>query len=212
MTLMLSRRTLVLGAGATALIGAGALATNANAVLAVNANAPAFSTRDAAGATRTLAEFSGRMVILEWTNNGCPYVQKHYNSGNMQRLQQEATADGIVWLSIISSAPGEQGYFEGPQAIAHARQVNAHPTAILLDPTGAIGRAYSARTTPHMFIISPQGRVLYQGAIDDRPSARPESLEGATNYVRAALADIEAGRPVQVAQTTPYGCAVKYAA
>lgn len=213
MTVMLSRRNLVLGAGAAALIGAAVFrASDASAVIDVNGAAPAFSVRDAAGATRTLAEFSGRMVILEWTNNGCPYVQKHYNSGNMQRLQQEATADGIVWLSIISSAPGEQGYFEGAAATAHARSVNAHPTAILLDPTGAVGRAYSARTTPHIFIISPQGRVLYQGAMDDRPSARPESLEGATNYVRAALADIEAGRPVEIAQTTPYGCAVKYAA
>lgn len=210
-----SKRGLIIGAGALAVAGgAGVVFWGGGpgaAAIETGAAAPAFSVQDASGATRTLAEFRGRIVILEWTNHGCPYVQKHYNSGNMQTLQREATADGIVWLQVISSARGEQGYLDGPGALERVRTDNAAPTATLLDPTGVMGHAYGARNTPHMFIISPQGVVLYQGAIDDRPSARPSSLEGATNYVRAALADIEAGRAVQVAETTPYGCSVKYA-
>ena len=129
----------------------------------------------------------------------------------MQALQRDATADGIVWLQVISSAPGEQGYLDGPGAQARVRTDNASPTATLLDPTGVMGRAYGARNTPQMFIISGEGVVLYQGAIDDRPSARASTLEGANNYVRAALADIAAGRAVQTPETTPYGCSVKYA-
>lgn len=212
----MSRRTLLLGGAALVAIAAGGAllvlgGDEAAASVETGAQAPAFSVRDANGATRTLAEFRGRMVILEWTNHGCPYVRKHYDAGNMQALQRDATADGIVWLQVISSAPGEQGYLDGPGALARVRTDNASPTATLLDPTGVMGRAYGARNTPQMFIISPQGVVLYQGAIDDRPSARPATLEGANNYVRAALADIEAGRPVQTAETTPYGCSVKYA-
>jgi hypothetical protein len=210
-----SRRGLMLGGAAVAILaGVGVVFMgnrNAEASVETGAAAPAFSVQDASGATRTLAEFRGRTVILEWTNHGCPYVRKHYDADNMQALQRETTADGIVWLQVISSAQGEQGYLDGPGAIARVRADNAAPSATLLDPTGAMGRAYGARNTPQMFIISPTGVVLYQGAIDDRPSARASSLEGATNYVRAALADIEAGRTVQVAQTTPYGCSVKYA-
>lgn len=204
---MLSRRALVLTAVSAPIFGG-----VARAAVEVGAAAPAFSVPDASGRARSLSEFAGRTLILEWTNNGCPYVQKHYNAAAMQALQREAAEQGIIWLTVISSAPGEQGYFTGPQALAHAQSVEAAPTAILMDPSGAMGRAYDARTTPHMYIINPQGRVVYQGAIDDRPSARPASLEGATNYVRAALADLAAGRPVQTAQTTPYGCSVKYAA
>jgi peroxiredoxin len=210
----LSRRALWAGASAAALaIGVGAVVvlTPADAAVATGAPAPAFSIQDAQGQTRTLAEFRGRTVVLEWTNHGCPYVRKHYASGNMQALQQEATASGVVWLQVISSAPGEQGYLDGPGALARVQSDSAHPTATLLDPNGVVGHAYGARNTPHMFIIGDDGRVLYQGAIDDRPSARPASLEGAHNYVRAALADIAAGRAVQVAETTPYGCSVKYA-
>jgi hypothetical protein len=212
----LSKRALIIGAAGLAVAaGAGVVfwggGPGAEAAVETGAAAPAFSVRDASGATRTLAEFNGRMVILEWTNHGCPYVRKHYDAGAMQTLQRDATADGIVWLQVISSAQGEQGYLDGSGAIARVRTDNAAPSATLLDPTGVMGRAYGARNTPQMFIISPAGVVLYQGAIDDRPSARPSSLEGATNYVRAALADIEAGRAVQVAQTTPYGCSVKYA-
>ncbi|HYD86920.1 MAG TPA: thioredoxin family protein [Vitreimonas sp.] len=207
----LTKRNLLIGAAAVAVaVTAGVTFTGAASAVETGAAAPAFSVRDANGATRTLSEFSGRTVVLEWTNSGCPYVRKHYDSGNMQTLQREATAGGVVWLQVISSAPGEQGHLDGPGALARVRTDNAAPTATLLDPTGAMGRAYGATNTPQMFIIGGDGRVLYQGAIDDRPSARPQSLEGANNYVRAALRDIAAGRRVQVAETTPYGCTVKY--
>ena len=212
---MLSKRALILGG---AVVGAGAIVAGACllepgaavASVATGGQAPAFSVQDANGATRTLAEFNGRTLILEWTNRGCPYVRRHYNSHNMQRLQQDATAHGIVWLQVISSAPNEQGYLDGAGARAQVAADGAHATATLLDPTGVMGRAYGATNTPQMFIISPQGAVLYQGAIDDHPTVFG-TPEGAHNYVRAALADIAAGRPVQVAQTTPYGCSVKYA-
>jgi len=211
----INKRVLLLGGAAVAAIAGGAtlLLTSGPAVasVATGAQAPAFSVRDASGATRTLAEFRGRTVILEWTNHGCPYVRKHYDAGNMQSLQRDAVADNIVWLQVISSAPGEQGYLDGAGVRARLQTDNAAPSGTLLDPTGVMGRAYGALNTPQMFIINPQGVVVYQGAIDDRPSARPASLEGATNYVRAALADLEAGRAVQTATTTPYGCAVKYA-
>lgn len=213
----MSRRGLLIGGAALAAFGAvGGLnlltSGEAQAAVATGSQAPNFSVQDANGATRTLAEFRGRTVVLEWTNHGCPYVRKHYDSRNMQTLQQEATADGVVWLQIISSAVGEQGYLDAAGARARVQTDAAHPTATLLDPTGSVGRAYGALTTPHMYVITPAGLLVYQGAIDDRPSARPSSLEGANNYVRAALADLEAGRAVRTAETTPYGCNVKYAA
>lgn len=210
-----SRRGVLVGGAAllAAALGGATLMFGNNAALAsveTGAQAPAFSVVDADGRTRALSEFSGRTLVLEWTNHGCPYVRKHYDSGNMQTLQREATAAGAVWLQVISSAPGEQGHLDGAGARARVATDNAAPTATLLDPAGAMGRAYGARTTPHMFIINGAGQVVYQGAIDDRPTARPASLEGATNYVRAALADLAAGRAVQTAETTPYGCNVKY--
>jgi hypothetical protein len=212
----MSRRALLLGGGALIAFGAAGgvnmlLSDDAQASVATGSQAPDFSVQDANGATRTLAEFRGRTVVLEWTNNGCPYVRKHYDSRNMQTLQQEATTDGVVWLQIISSAPGEQGYLDAAGALARVQTDGAHPSATLLDPTGMVGRAYGALTTPHMYIVNPAGVLVYQGAIDDRPSARPASLEGATNYVRAALVDLDAGRAVRTAQTTPSGCNVKYA-
>jgi hypothetical protein len=210
---MINKRVLLLAGFGAVAIGSGValFSRPAQASVATGAQAPAFSVQDANGQARTLSEFAGRTLVLEWTNHGCPYVRKHYDSANMQTLQREATANGVVWLQVISSAPGEQGHLDGAGARARVTTDNAAPTATLLDPSGAVGRAYGARTTPHMFVIGGDGRVLYQGAIDDRPSARPASLEGATNYVRAALADVAAGRPVQTAQTTPYGCSVKYA-
>jgi peroxiredoxin len=210
----ISRRALLLGAAAVAIVGGAGVAIfgqPAEAAVETGAQAPVFSVQDAGGATRTLSEFHGRTVVLEWTNNGCPYVRKHYDAGNMQALQQEATASGVVWLQVISSAQGEQGYLDGPGARARVQTDNAHPTATLLDASGVMGRAYGARNTPHMFVINGEGVLVYQGAIDDRPSARPSTLEGANNYVRAALADVAAGRAVRVAETTPYGCSVKYA-
>jgi peroxiredoxin len=212
----MTRRAWLLGGGAVAVAGVlgGAVLLNSGPALAAvetGAAAPPFSVVDANGATRTLAEFSGRTVVLEWTNHGCPYVRKHYDAGNMQRLQQEAAESGVVWLQVISSARGEQGYLDGAGAVARVQADSAHPAATLLDASGAMGRAYGARNTPHMFVINGEGRVVYQGAIDNRPSARASSLEGAANYVGAALEDVAAGRAGRTAETTPYGCSVKYA-
>ncbi|MBL8770489.1 MAG: thioredoxin family protein [Phenylobacterium sp.] len=203
---MFDRRALIVAA--IALTAAPGLAA---AAPVLGQPAPAFTALDAAGKRRSLAEFRGRTVVLEWTNNGCPYVQKHYNSGNMQALQKRATADGVVWLTIISSAPGFQGYLTGPQARRWKTSAGAHSSGVLLDPSGAVGRAYDAKATPHMFVIDKAGRLAYMGGIDDRPSSDPASLEGAKNYVAAALADLKAGRPVAEAASRPYGCAVKYA-
>lgn len=206
-----SKRDLVLGGTALlALAACGGRPAGVQEVVS-GAQAPAFSVADAAGAVRTLTEFAGRHVILEWTNYGCPYVRKHYDAGNMQALQRDAATRGVAWLQVISSAPGEQGHLDGPGAIARVATDQATVTATLLDGDGAMGRTYGALNTPQMVMIDPEGRIIYQGAIDDRPSARPETLEGATNYVRAAWADLDAGQPVQIAQTQPYGCSVKYA-
>lgn len=173
--------------------------------------APAFTLVDAEGVERSLAGFRGRTVVLEWTNEGCPYVQKHYESGAMQALQREATGDGVVWLTIISSAPGQQGYVEGDAAREWQSRNNAAATHLLLDPEGTVGRLYDAKTTPDMRVIDPEGRLLFVGGIDDRPTNKIEDLEGANNYVRAALTDMEAGRPVATPFATPYGCSIKYA-
>ncbi|KQY89875.1 thioredoxin family protein [Brevundimonas sp. Root1423] len=171
--------------------------------------APAFTLVDAEGAQRSLADFRGKTVVLEWTNEGCPYVKKHY-TGAMQALQREATGDGVVWLTIISSAPGTQGHVEGQAAREWRTRTNGAATHLLLDPTGQVGKLYDAKTTPDMRVIDPEGTLRFVGGIDDRPTNKPEDLEGANNYVRAALADMKAGRPVQTAFATPYGCSVKY--
>lgn len=172
--------------------------------------APAFEVGDYNGQVRSLAEFRGKTVVLEWTNNGCPYVGKHYGAHNMQRLQKQATAEGVEWLTIVSSAPGFQGYMTPNEAKAWKARVGAHSSDVLLDPEGKVGRAYEAKATPHMFIIDRAGTLVYMGGIDDRPYADPASLKGAKNYVAAALADIKAGRPVAIPATQPYGCSVKY--
>lgn len=173
--------------------------------------APAFTLVDAEGVERSLADFRGKTVVLEWTNEGCPYVQKHYSSGNMQALQREATGDGVVWLTIISSAPGQQGYVEGEAARDWKDRNDAAATHLLLDPEGTVGRLYDAKTTPDMRIIDPEGRLTYVGGIDDRPTNKVEDIEGATNHVTMALADMEAGRAVATPFATPYGCSIKYA-
>ncbi len=207
---MIHRRMILIGTGALTLATACAPAAFAKAA---NGNpAPAFSALDSAGVERTLAEFKGRNVVLEWTNHDCPFVRKHYGAGAMQTLQKEAIGAGTVWLSIISSGPGQQGFVSGSEADALTTKRNAAPTAVLLDSTGRVGKAYGAKTTPHMFIINTQGVLVYQGGIDDRPTANPADLAKATNYVRAALGDIAAGRSVAIAYSTPYGCSVKYAA
>ena len=207
---MISKREILLGGAALlALAACGGAPADVQQV-ASGAAAPDFSVVDAAGAVRTLAEFAGQNVILEWTNNGCPYVRKHYDAGNMQTLQRDAAERGWTWLQVISSAPGEQGHLDGPGALASVQTEQATVSATLLDADGVMGRAYGALNTPQMVMINGEGRIVYQGAIDDRPSARPETLEGATNYVRAAWADLDAGRTVQITQTQPYGCGVKY--
>lgn len=171
--------------------------------------APEFTLVDAEGVQRSLSDFRGKTVVLEWTNEGCPYVKKHY-TGAMQALQRDATADGVVWLTIISSSPGSQGHVEGEEARAWKAKHNAAFTHLLLDPSGEVGKLYDAKTTPDMRVIDGEGRLLFVGGIDDRPTNKPEDLEGANNFVRAALTDIKEGRPVQTAFAQPYGCAIKY--
>lgn len=171
--------------------------------------APAFQLANAKGGQVSLADFRGKTVVLEWSNEGCPYVKKHY-TGAMQALQKEAVGKGIVWLTIISSAPGEQGFVEGEQARNWATRFNAGFTHLLLDPTGATGRAYGAKTTPDMRIIDGEGRIIYAGGIDDKPTHDVEDLKTAKNFVRAALDDVAAGRPVATAYAKPYGCSIKY--
>src|SRR5215472_6478973 len=172
--------------------------------------APAFTAKDIGDRTVNLADYRGKTIILEWTNNGCPFVGKHYNSGNMQALQQRFTAAGDVWLTIASSAPGEQGYVTPDQARADLARWKAIPSDFLLDPDGVIGRLYNARATPHMVVIDPKGVVAYMGAIDDKPSTDPADIRTAKNYVIAALDELASGKPVTVAMTRAYGCSVKY--
>jgi peroxiredoxin len=172
--------------------------------------APDFKGVDSNGVTHSLSEYRGKYVVLEWANRGCPYEQKHYQSGNMESLQREWTAKGVVWLSILSDPPGEQGYVTPAEENDYLKTMHAAPTAALLDPKGTIGRLYQARTTPHMFVIDPAGKIVYQGALDDKPTPDPASLKGADNYVSDALTAAMVGKPVAVAVTKPYGCAVHY--
>ena len=207
-TTMFHRRHLMLAAAAAlATAAGGAVAQGAGPV--IGQPAPNFSAPDADGTTRSLNQYRGKTVVLEWTNADCPYVKKHY-TGAMQALQRDATRDGVVWLSIVSSAPGEQGHVNGAQAKQLTASRNASPTAVLLDPSGAVGRLYGAKTTPHMFVINPQGRLVYAGGIDDVPTNKAEDLARAKPLVRLALADMKAGRAVAIPSSRPYGCAVKY--
>ncbi len=172
--------------------------------------APDFTLPDAAGKTHSLSQYQGKWVVLEWVNYDCPFVKKHYGSGNMQNTQRAARDKGVIWLSINSSAPGKQGYFEGAELAQRMADLKAAPDAYLQDPEGKVGMEYQAKTTPTMFVINPQGKVIYSGAIDDKPSADPEDIPGATNYVNAALTSGMAVRPVRTALTQSYGCGVKY--
>lgn len=181
------------------------------AAATVGQPAPDFSVVDSNGKMHKLSDYKGKFVVLEWHNQGCPYVKKHYGSGNMQKLQKEWTGKGIVWLTIISSAPGKQGFVSAQEENMYLKQAGASPTAALLDPNGDVGRLYAAKTTPHMIVIDPKGTMVYNGAIDDKPTADPADLNGATNYVTAALNEATAGKPVSVSATKPYGCTVKYA-
>jgi len=185
-------------------------ASDAAAAAAVGQPAPAFTLVDSTGQTRSLAEFAGKTVVLEWTNHECPFVGKHYGAGNMQAQQRDATADGVVWLTVNSSAPGQEGHVDGTAADRIRDQAGAAQTAYLLDPDGATGRAYGAKTTPHMYVIDPDGVLRYAGGIDSIPSADTADIAQATQYVPQALAELAAGRPVSVTVTRPYGCSVKY--
>ncbi len=173
--------------------------------------APTFTATDSTGKTHNLSDYKGKYVVLEWTNSGCPFTRKHYASGNMQKLQKEWTSKGIVWLSVLSSAPGKEGYKTPEEENAYLKQSNASPTAVLMDPKGDLGHLYAAKATPHMFVIDPTGKLIYAGAIDDRPTTDKSDIAGAKNYLNAALTEALAGKPVTTARTQPYGCSVKYA-
>jgi len=174
------------------------------------APAPGFTARDIAGQAVSLSNYVGKTVILEWTNNGCPFVGKHYNSGNMQALQRRFTAAGDIWLTIASSAPGEEGYVTPDEARADLARWKAAPSGFLLDPDGVVGHLYDARATPHMVVIDRTGMLVYMGAIDDTPSVELADVKTAKNYVVAALDELAAGKPVTISATRAYGCSVKY--
>ena len=195
---------------AAALLGTVLLAGTASAKIPTGTTVSDMQVTDSNGTVHNLSDFAGKNVVLEWTNEGCPYVKKHYKSGNMQALQKEATADGAIWLSVISSAPGKQGFKTGDEANAHVLETGAAPTAVILDAAGTKGRTFSAKTTPHMYVIDASQTLVYQGAIDDDRSADPSKAKTAKNFVRAALDAIETGTPIATAETTPYGCSVKY--
>ena len=177
----------------------------------VGAPAPSFSLTDASGKTHSLGEYKGKYVVLEWFNPGCPFVQKHYRSENMQNLQKEFTGKGVAWLTIDSSAAGSQGYLTPEDAKKQMNDWKMNPTALLLDPEGKVGQEYHATNTPHMFVINPEGRLIYEGAIDSKASTDADDIKSSTNYVKAALEEAMAGKPVSTAQTKAYGCSVKYA-
>ncbi|MFC5864786.1 redoxin domain-containing protein [Acidicapsa dinghuensis] len=196
---------------AALLLSAAGLSLLASAQVKVGAPAPDFQATASNGKTESLDQFKGKYVVLEWHNQGCPYTRKHYTSGNMQALQKEWTAKGVVWFTVISSAPGEQGYVTASQENSYLNQMHADPTAALLDFQGKIGHLYSAKTTPQMIVIDPAGKVIYDGAIDNRPTSDVEDIKGAKNYVNEALTEAMAGKPVTTSYTRPYGCSVKYA-
>ncbi len=169
-----------------------------------------FSLPDSTGKTHSLSDYRGKIIVLEWLNHGCPYVKKHYNSGNMQKLQKTYAAKGVIWFSIVSSAPGKQGYMTPEEATETVKQKNASPKAVLLDPEGNAGKLYGAKTTPHMFIIDSDGILVYNGGIDDIRSTSTDDIDKAKNYVQMALDELLAGKDVSVRTSQPYGCSVKY--
>ena len=185
-------------------------ATPAQAAVVVGQPAPDFTGTDTNGKAHKLSDFKGKVVVLEWTNPGCPFVVKHYDSGNMQKLQADATAKDVVWLSINSGAEGKEGHQTGETGNAYIAEKGAKSTALIIDKTGEIGKLYDAKTTPHMFVIDKDGTLVYDGAIDSDDSFKPETIEGATNYVSAALAALESGTALEPSKTKPYGCSVKY--
>jgi len=177
---------------------------------AVGTNAPDFSLTDSKGKTQSVSQYKGKYVVLEWFNPDCPFVKKHYGSGNMQKLQAEFTGKGVVWLTIDSSAPGLEGNLTADQANAKMAEWKTKQTAFLLDPDGKAGRTYGAKNTPHMFVINPEGKIVYEGAIDSKATPNPADIANSTNYVKVALEESLGGKTVSNAMTKPYGCSVKY--
>lgn len=182
----------------------------AQAAPKVGEPAPSFSVVDSNGKTRSLSEFKGKYVVLEWYNKDCPFVRKHYDGGNMQSLQKAYTGKGVAWLGVISSVKGKQGHLSAAEANQQIQKEKAVVTAVLLDADGKVGKAYGAKTTPHMYIVAPDGKLVYQGGIDDKPSADSADIATSRNHVKAALDEAMAGKPVTVATSEPYGCSVKY--
>lgn len=172
--------------------------------------APAFTANDSRGQLQSLSQYRGKYVVLEWHNQGCPYTRKHYVSGNMQNLQKEWTAKGVVWFTVISSAPGQQGYLTPGDENAYLDKMHASPSAVLMDADGKVGHLYNAKTTPQMFVINPEGNVIYAGAIDDRPTTEVEDIRGSDNFVSDALTAAMAGKPIAKPFTRSYGCSIKY--
>jgi len=212
MSIIARRRVLTIGlCGAAALVTLSAGVQPATAQARVGAPAPAFTLTDSNGRAVSLAGFKGKTVVLEWTNHDCPYVGKHYRGNNMQMLQKKWTGQGVVWLTVISSAPGEQGHVSPQEANKLTAERGAAPTAVLFDPTGKVGRAYVARATPHMYVINGEGMLAYAGGIDDQPTARLEDLKIAKNFVDLALSEIAQGKPVTAFSSRAYGCSIKYA-
>jgi peroxiredoxin len=206
----LTRRTFLAATGLGVLAKSVPAPAWAAAVAKVGTPAPAFTSTATTGKPVNLGDFRGNTVVLEWTNHDCPYVRKHYETGNMQALQKEATSAGVVWMTVISSPPGTQGYATAAEADALTAKRKANPSLVLLDPKGDVGRMYGATNTPHMYVIDKSGTLVYAGAIDDRPTSRKSDVDGANNYVRAALADLAAGQPVKTPITRAYGCTVKF--
>lgn len=191
-------------------IGLAACLPSANAAVEIGQPAPDFTAVDTNGVEHSLSDFKGKNVVLEWSNHECPFVVKHYEPGNMQKVQKAATDDGAIWLTIVSSAEGKQGAANAEESNKIMEEVGANSTARFLDPTGEIGKLYGAKTTPHMFVINKEGNVAYMGAIDSDSSFKQSSIEDATNYVTAALNSLNAGEEIEVTSTKPYGCSVKY--
>ena len=209
------RRTLlVAGLGGAAAIAFGLTGGPSTADPAtqarIGAPAPAFSLTDSNGKTVSLADFKGKTVVLEWTNHDCPYVRKHYGGNAMQTLQKKWTGQGVVWLTVISSQPGSQGYVTAEQANKLTADRNAAPSAVLFDTKGDVGRTYGAQVTPHMYVITGAGTLVYMGGIDDKATTRLEDLKTAKNFVDAALSEVAQGKPVSVTTSRPYGCTIKY--
>jgi peroxiredoxin len=197
-----------LALGLTSLPGTGT--ANPAAQARIGAPAPAFALTDSNGKTVSLADYKGKTVVLEWTNHDCPYVRKHYSGNNMQTLQKKWTGQGVVWLTVISSQPGSQGYVTGEQANKLTADRHAAPSAVLFDPKGDVGRAYGATVTPHMYVVTAAGTLAYMGGIDDKATTRPEDLKTAKNFVDQALGEVTQGKPVSVTTSRAYGCTIKY--